>query len=238
MGCNSSKSSAGASVGPFNFPSGLPDCCTSNPESYKVVAEIPNARLVEMSVPPGGQDKPHDHPAHSLYFVTDCKLSIADGNPPGEPKEVEVPAGAAPLFPAGAHQVKNIGAGVARVLFVEAYPTCKPCGDVEGFVTPFEACPKCYKSLAENDDWITGVVEMEVGEQDELHHHKDHLIYVLEGDEVTIFPGGDMGNGQAVPLTPNSGIPAPVSAGPIFAKHVMKNTGTKPIKMVFFEMKQ
>ena len=46
----------------FTFPSGLPDCCASNPESYKVVAEIPNARLVEMRVPTGGEDIPHDHP--------------------------------------------------------------------------------------------------------------------------------------------------------------------------------
>ena len=46
----------------LTFPSGLPDCCTSNPESYKVVAEIPNARLVEMRVPAGGEDIPHDHP--------------------------------------------------------------------------------------------------------------------------------------------------------------------------------
>mmetsp|Transcript_2914 Transcript_2914/g.7607 ORF Transcript_2914/g.7607 Transcript_2914/m.7607 type:complete len:236 (+) Transcript_2914:73-780(+) len=234
MGCGAGKV---AGPGPFGFSSGLPDCCTSNPECYKVVAEIPNARLVEMTCPPGGQDKPHEHPAHSMYFVTDCKLSIGDGNPPGDPHEVEIPAGAAPIFPAGAHQVKNVGDKDAKVLFVEAFPMCKPCGDVDGFVSPFAACPKCYKILAENDDWITGIMEMEVGEQDSLHNHKDHLIYVLEGDQLTIFPGGDMENGQAIPIQPNSGIPAPIAAGQIFTKHVVKNTGTKPVKMVFFEMK-
>ena len=35
---------------PFAFASGLPDCCTSNPESYTVLAELPNFRLVQMKV--------------------------------------------------------------------------------------------------------------------------------------------------------------------------------------------
>jgi len=226
----------------FTFPSGLPDCCASNPESYKVVAEIPNARLVEMRVPAGGEDIPHDHPAHSMFFARPAKLSITDygpdGKPAGEPHVVEIPAGASPIFPAGAHQVKNVGDSEALVLFVEQYPLCMPCGDVEGFVSPFEACPGCYKVLAENDDWVTGMVEMAPGEMDSLHYHKDHLIYVLEGDEVTIYPGGNMDDPHAVPIKPEAGIPAPMSAGPIFAKHIMKNSGTKPIKMLFFEMKK
>lgn len=226
----------------FTFASGLPDCCTSNPESYKVVAEIPNARLVEMRVPPGGEDIPHEHPSHSMYFVKPAKLSITDygpdGKPAGDANVVEIPAGAAPIFPPGAHQVKNIGDSEALVLFVEPYPTSTPCGTVEGFVTPFEASPTCYKILAENDDWITGVVEMAPGETDCLHNHRDHLIYVLEGDEVTIYPDGNMDDPHAVPIKTGAGLPAPVSAGPIFAKHRMKNSGTKPIKMLFFEMKK
>eukprot|EP00443_Scrippsiella_acuminata_P061237 CAMPEP_0115570050 /NCGR_PEP_ID=MMETSP0271-20121206/105502_1 /TAXON_ID=71861 /ORGANISM="Scrippsiella trochoidea, Strain CCMP3099" /LENGTH=79 /DNA_ID=CAMNT_0003004581 /DNA_START=23 /DNA_END=262 /DNA_ORIENTATION=- len=79
---------------------------------------------------------------------------------------------------------------------------------------------------------------MEPGAMDSLHYHRDHLIYVLEGDEVTIYPDGDMDKGKIVPIKPFAGIPAPISAGPIFAKHIMKNSGTKPIKMVFFEMKK
>jgi len=225
----------------FAFASGLPDCCASNPESYMVVAEMPNARLVQMKMLPGGEDKPHEHPAHSMYFVTPAKLSITDypdGKTPGEPHTVEIPAGAAPIFPAGAHQVKNIGDAEAVVIFCEALPACKPCGDVDGFVTPFCAAPQCYKIHAENDEWITGEVNMEPGSTDSLHDHKDHLIYVLEGDEVTIYPGGDMEKGHAVPIKPFAALSAPISEGPIFSKHIMQNTGTKPVKMVFFEMKK
>ena len=98
--------------------------------------------------------------------------------------------------------------------------------------------PGCYTILAEDDDWITGVLTMKVGEKNKLHHHRDHLIYVLEGDGVTIYPGGDeSAGGMVVPLKVGAGIPAPMSAPP-FAKHTLMNSGTKTLKMVFFEAKK
>jgi len=228
--------------GPFSFASGLPDCCTASPELYKTIAEIPGvARLVEMSFPPGAKDTPHEHPVHSMYFVTDAKLKISGPPTPtvlGEEGGVaEIPAGAAPIFPAMAHQVENVGDKEGKAIFVEAYPGCKPCGDIEGYISPFAVAPGCYKILAEDDDWITGVLTMKVGEEDAFHHHKDHLIYVLEGNEVTIYPGGDKAAAMAVPIAPFAGIPAPMAAPP-FGSHILKNSGTKPIKMIFFEAKK
>ena len=85
----------------FKFASGLPDCCTSNPDHYKVVAEIPGARLVEMELKPGEADKEHDHPEHSMYVVEGAKLELSP--PPGATEgsaEVELPAGAAPTLAA------------------------------------------------------------------------------------------------------------------------------------------
>ena len=84
---------------------------------------------------------------------------------------------------------------------------------------------------------MTGILTMDVGAKDLLHHHKDHLIYVLEGDGVTIYPGGDESAGMVVPLMVGAGIPAPMSAPP-FAKHTLLNSGSVPLKMVFFEAKK
>lgn len=227
---------AAPAAGPFSFASGLPDCCTASPDLYKTIAEIPGvARLVEMNFPPGAKDVPHEHPIHSMYFITPCKLKIAD--PPGsDPKEIEVPAGAAPIFPAMAHQVENAGEQDGRAIFVEPYPNCQPCGDPEGYISPFDVSPECYKILTEDDAWITGVMTMEVGAKDALHHHRDHLIFVEEGDGVTIYPGGDEESPMVVPLAPGAGIPAPMSAPP-FAKHTLMNSGTVPLKMVFLDRK-
>jgi len=123
------------------------------------------------------------------------------------------------------------------VLFVEAFPTCKPCGDGPGgFISPFKVAPECYEILAENDDWYTGKMTMKPGEKDPFHHHKDHLIYVVKGNEVTIYPGGDEAAAMVVPIKPGAGIPAPMEAPP-FASHFLKNSGTEDIEMIFFEMK-
>ena len=49
---------------------------------------MPGARLVEMRLPPGAEDKPHDHPVHSMFFVHKAKLEItafgADGKKAGD----------------------------------------------------------------------------------------------------------------------------------------------------------
>ena len=58
-----------------------------------------------------------------------------------------------------------------------------------------------------------------------------HLIYVEEGDGVTIYPGGDESKPMVVPLQAGAGIPAPMSAPP-FASHTLLNSGTKPLKMM------
>ena len=58
-----------------------------------------------------------------------------------------------------------------------------------------------------------------------------HRADVLEGDGVTIYPGGDESQAMEVPLQVGAGIPAPMSAPP-FAKHTLKNSGTKPLKML------
>jgi len=228
--------------GPFAFASGLPDCCTASPDLYKTIADIEGvARLVEMTFPPGAKDLPHEHPVHNMYFLVDCKLKISGPPTPtklGEEGGVaEVPAGAAPIFPAMAHQVENVGDCDGRAVFVEAFPGCKPCGDIEGYISPFDVSPGCYKILEQDDNWITGMLTMEVGEKDDFHHHKDHLIYVIEGDGVTIYPGGDEAAAMVVPLKVGAGIPAPMAAPP-FASHTLLNSGTVPLKMLFFEAKK
>ena len=167
-------------------------------------------------------------------------------------------------------QVTNVGESEGKAVFFEPYPTCKPCGDVDGYISPFTVSPECYKILAEDDDCaraptarplpahqpshapptttlstpslstgagITGMLTMEPGAKDEFHHHKNHLIYVLGGEEVTIYPGGDESAAMAVPLALYAGIPAPMEAPP-FGSHVLKNTGSVPLKMLFFEAKK
>eukprot|EP00966_Prymnesium_polylepis_P269537 6226736-Prymnesium_polylepis.1 len=91
-----------------------------------------------------------------MYFVVDCKLKISGGPTPTKLGEeggvVEVPAGAAPIFPAMAHQVENIGDKEGKAVFVEPYPNCKPCGDIAGYISPFAVSPGCCSILHSDPD--------------------------------------------------------------------------------------
>lgn len=78
--------------------------------------------MIEMTLPAGKKDEPHDHPLHYIYFITACKLKITP--PPGAPAEtpgaeLDLPAGASIVAPAGPHQVENIGTTDAKIIFFE-----------------------------------------------------------------------------------------------------------------------
>ena len=57
------------------------DCCTVCPDYYKEIGSIVGGRLVEMKVPAGKTDIPHDHPGHSLFIVKGSKVRLLP--PPG-----------------------------------------------------------------------------------------------------------------------------------------------------------
>lgn len=216
------------------------DCCTSNPNNYKVVAEMGYARLILMTLAPGEQDKPHDHPVHQMYVISGGRLRIghpteADGSG-FKTDEVEMPSGAAPILPAGPHQVQNIGDTVVRIIFVEETAGYKGTPALPGFISPFDVYPEGYKKLAEDDNWMTGLMTMGSQKQDPPHSHNEHFVYCLEGNAITILPLPDITKPGAfaekleVPIKPDMAIPVPQG------HHVVKNPGTE-CKLIFFERK-
>ena len=108
----------------------------------------------------------------------------------------------------------------------------EPC-TLDNFVSPFTVAPKCYQILAEDDDWFIGKMTMEAGEQDPPHSHLDHLVYVLEGDGITIYPGKESSEDTKMEVPIKPGMAMPVHTG----HHVVKNTGSKTCELVFFELK-
>lgn len=238
----------------FSFPSGLPDCCSANPDFYKVLCDIPKVgRMVEMKIPPGASDLPHDHPSHPMYVVSDNnKIQVTPFSKEGQAIEggthvIDVTSGAAPIFPAGPHQVKNVGEGILHIVFLEPYALCQPCGDpdVDKFLSPFVIVKQCYNIVAQNDMWITGVLTMKANEKDPPHHHRNHFIYVLEGEEgkaelevQECHPktAADIGEAAHVPIKKGMGIPAPMTEG-LFTSHRLRNSGSCDFKLLIFEQK-
>lgn len=212
-------------------------CYGATPQCYKVIAENSSGKLVHMKLKPGGIDNPHDHPTHYLYVVKGGKLKLSP--PPGQTEgsaEVEMPDGAAMVIPAGPHQVSNVGDNEVEILFVEPTSTANPWALDGDYTSPVSVCPQCYKVLAEDDDWFVGEMTMKAGEEDPPHSHMDHLLYVLEGNGVTIqdldAAGNKVGGQKAVPIKPGFAAPIPSS------HHIVKNSGSEPCKIIFFELKK
>ena len=208
------------------------DCCTTNPDNYKLAAENAGGRLVVMNLPPGQGDAPHDHPVHYLYVLEGGTLKLSP--PPGQTEgsaEVEMPSGAAMVIPAGPHQVTNVGTTHVKILFVEPTGGGEP-GTLSDFVSPFSVMPDCYQILAEDDDWFIAKMSLPVGVTDQPHSHLDHLVYVKEGNGITIYAGKEMGEAKFdMPLMPGMAVPVPGG------HHLVKNSGTEDCEIIFFEQK-
>merc|ERR1719231_186577 len=156
---------------------------------------------------PGQGDHAHDHAPHYMYIKKGGKLAIAHD---GKTDEMEMPTGVGVALPAGPHQVTNIGDDDVEVLFVEV--TGELGETPEGHTSPFDTNPEHYKVLVEDEEWFVGQMSMTAGEEDAAHSHRDHFIYVLEGDGITLYPGKEKGEEKMeVPIKP--GMSIPVKAG-------------------------
>lgn len=191
------------------------------------------ARLVEMTMAPGDADKPHTHPVHHMYVVQGGDLSIVHD---GKRDAVSIPTGAAPIMPAGPHQVSNVGNNEVKIIFIEPTPDSLACEELEGeYIAPMDVCPECYEVLAEDDEWFVARMSMKAGMVDPPHSHLAHLVYVVKGTtELTIYPGLD-GPGdkkKVIPVSP--GFAAPIPTG----HHTVGNTGGEDVEIIFFEQKK
>lgn len=108
----------------------------------------------------------------------------------------------APIFLPGSHPAKNTSDSEAVVIFVEPLPKCFHLGVMKPFVAPSVCSPICHKIHAENVDWIAGQLNLEPGASGAQHQDKGQPICVLEGEEIAIYPGGDMDELAVVPVKP------------------------------------
>lgn len=210
------------------------DCCGSDPDNYKKICEFEWGHLVKMSLEPGQKDHPHNHPVHYIYFLAGGNLKITAFTPDG-PHEMalEPPTGACMPLPAGPHQVENVGETTVEALFLEVAEICQPCNLDGDFVSPFDVNPPtCYEKLCEDDKWFVAKMQLAVGETDTPHSHLAHLVYVLAGDQITIWPGSSAeGEGMVVNCAPGAALPVPAG------HHIVRNTGTTDAQFLFWEVK-
>jgi len=92
----------------------------ADPDTYKLIFEDQNFRVIETNWKAGNTDKPHTHPVPGVaYHLTDCNLKLHNAD--GTIREVTNKAGAANPVPiaAQAHRAENPGSKDCHSIIVE-----------------------------------------------------------------------------------------------------------------------
>ena len=90
-----------------------------DPETYKVIFEDQNFRVIAATWKKGVTDKPHSHPlAFVTYALNDCTIKIH--NPDGTTRELKNQTGVANTGPITvSHTAENAGDADCRALLIE-----------------------------------------------------------------------------------------------------------------------
>ncbi len=89
-----------------------------SPNSYKVLLENDQVRVLQMDLKAGETDDTHSHPSETVYFVKGSKVKIH--LPDGGVVEADIPDGHVMWNEAWTHQVENIGSSDILAIIVEA----------------------------------------------------------------------------------------------------------------------
>ncbi len=118
------------------------------------------------------------------------------------------------------------------ILLVAFTLLCTPvrAEEAQTYPSPQEAAPTVYKQLFDNDRVRVSEIQFEVGEKAPMHSHPyPHVIYVLEGGELTITPLG----GAPVVAKANAGDVLYMGV----ETHEAVNTGTTVFRATVTEIK-
>lgn len=88
-----------------------------SPESYEVVQENEQVRVLFEELPPGGMAHRHRHPDHLLIAISGGRIAARSVH--GRVERYELEPGDALWFPASAHEVENLGRDAWRAAVVE-----------------------------------------------------------------------------------------------------------------------
>ncbi len=92
------------------------DPIETNPESYKVVFENDQVRVLEYFDHPGHMTKPHEHPDSVMYTLSTFSRRLHAN---GGTRDVEISAGTTSWLPAQIHAGENTGQTDTHVIFME-----------------------------------------------------------------------------------------------------------------------
>jgi quercetin dioxygenase-like cupin family protein len=102
-------------------------------------------------------------------------------------------------------------------------------GTTEKAQDPMKVAKNAYKFIMENDRVRVLQVQMKPGDKAAMHHHPDHVVYVLKGGKAKLTSSGktdvmELNAGQAMFLNAQS--------------HETENTGKTDLDLLVVELKK
>jgi len=100
---------------------------------------------------------------------------------------------------------------------------------MENMLDPLEVAGNVYKLKMENDRVRVFEVTFNIGDKAAMHHHPDHVVYVLEGGKMKLTSGGktdvlDLVDGDVIFLKAQS--------------HEAENVGQSTLELLVVELKK
>lgn len=98
-------------------PAFAQDPVVVNPKTVALKLDKPDVRVLEASLPPGGREKMHSHPASIIYVITGGKMR--NHGVDGKVSEAVVTAGDVVYREPLTHWAENIGDTTIHLIIVE-----------------------------------------------------------------------------------------------------------------------
>lgn len=172
----------------FATPAFSQDPVTVDPRHHKVEIDNAHVRVLRITLAPGEETPPHDHPAGMAIYLTDAQSRIS---PVGaEVNEAPRRRGEVLAVTATKHTVENIGKAPSEVVFVEfKNPPMKAWS--AGVRDAVKLDPKHYTVVAENDHARALRVRYGPNEESVMHDHPANVaVFLSAGNVMMTTPDG------------------------------------------------
>lgn len=176
LGCGDGVVEAPPTAAPEVEPAA--DIAAAAPESVSVVLDNEWVRAMRFSVEPGAELPRHEAGDRAVYALSDYTIEWTEGDAAATEKSWT--AGQAHWHGAGAHGVRNTGAGIAEYLVVERQGAELPAEGEAGVGSqPETGAAEHGEIVLENDAVRVARFELLPGESTGTHHGGYRLVYAL-----------------------------------------------------------
>ena len=202
------------------------DAATAAPNQYKIIRDTLGIRILEATYKPGDSSVMHSHPVNAMYVIQGgtAEFKLKDGTK----MQMDMKAGMSGVRGYDLHSVKNTGKTTLKVLLVEFN---RPGNMVtpDAATDPTRVAADNYKLLHDSLGIRIIEVNYKPGQTSPFHVHSgDYAVYVVEGGSAALTTKDGKVNASDV----KTGM-AWINAAD---GHSGKNTGTKPFKLMMFEV--